>query len=45
MIDPPVSIRPSVRISFPDNSSFSFHQIALKFGGQLDYEGIQRILF
>ena len=28
---------------FPGNSSYSFHSIGLKHGGQLDYEVMQRI--
>ena len=28
---------------FPDNSSYSFHLITLKLGGQLDHEGVQCI--
>ena len=43
MIYPPVSIRQSIRTSFPDNSSQSFHRITLKLGGQL--EMVQCILF
>ena len=31
--------------SFPENSSYSFHWIALKLGGQFDHEMIQRIMF
>ena len=42
---PPVSVLPSVRSSFPDNSSYSFHRIALKHGEQFDYEVMQHILF
>ena len=34
----------SVRTSFPDNSSYSFHRITLKLGGKLDLEVVQRIL-
>ena len=33
-----------VRTSFPDNSSYSFHQIPLKLGGQLNQEVMQCIL-
>ena len=45
MVYHPVSVRPSVHTSFPDNSSYSFHRIALKLDGQLDHEMVQRILF
>ena len=31
--------------SFPDNSSYSFHQMRLKLGGQSDNEVIELILF
>ena len=30
---------------FMDNSSYSFHPIALKLGGQLDHEVIQSVVF
>ena len=36
---------PFVCTSFGDNSSYSFHRIALKLGGQFDHEVIQGILF
>ena len=44
-----ISHRPShnvglVRASFPDNSSYSFHRIALRLGGQSDYDVVQPIL-
>ena len=41
---PPVSVHPSVSASSPDNSSYSVHRIALKLGGQLNHEVVQRIL-
>ena len=41
----PSSVCPSIRTWFLDNSSYSFHQITLKLGGQLDYGVVQRILF
>ena len=34
----------SIRTSFKDNL-YSFHQIALKLGGQLDHKVVQCILF
>ena len=40
-----MSVRQFVSTLFPDNSSYSFHQIALKPGGQLDHEAVQQILF
>ena len=42
---PLVYVRSYVLSSFPDNSSYSFHWIALKLGGQLDHEMVQRLLF
>ena len=45
MVYPPLSVRPSVRTLFPDNSSYSCHRIALRFGGQLNHEVVHRILF
>ena len=35
----------SVHTSFLDNSSYSFHRITLKLGGQLNHEAVQRIFF
>ena len=40
-----MSVGPSVHNLFLDNSSYSFHRIALKLGGQLDHEVVQLILF
>ena len=40
-----MSVGPSVRTLFLDNSSYSFHRVALKLGGQLDHEVVQGILF
>ena len=40
-----LSICLSIWILSPYNSSYSFHQIALELGGQLDHEMVQRILF
>ena len=45
MVYPLVFILPSIRILFMDNSSYSFHQVVLKLGGQLDHELVWRILF
>ena len=30
---------------FPDNSSYSFHQMRLTLGRQLDYDVVQRIMY
>ena len=45
MVYSPVSVCPSVCASSLDNSSYSFHQIVLKLGEQLDNEVVQGILF
>ena len=36
------SVRPHIRTSFPDNSSYSFRRIMLKLGGQTDHEVLFR---
>ena len=41
----PSDASPSIRTSFPDNSSYTFHWIVLKLGGQLEHVAVQRILF
>ena len=41
----PSSVCPSVCTLLPDNSSYSFHWIALKLTGSLDHEVVQRIYF
>ena len=45
MVYPLVSVCQSVHTSFLDNSSYNFHQITLKLGGQLHLNVLQSILF
>ena len=44
MVYPLVSVPLSGSTTFPDNSSYSFHGIMLKFGGHLDHEEVQHIV-